>query len=414
MWRNSPGPHVEIGRPPIRVLHVVSTFAVKTDTIWLSQLLARLSRERIASSIVCMYGGDEMRTRFDQLGIPTVNLNAPRAVSPGGLWRLTRLIRGLRAQVVHTHLLRADLYGGLAARLAGVPAVLTTRYAIYPYARAVARRCDGILDRACRMLATDALCVSEAVRQDLMTRLRWPAARAHTIRTGLDFDAWHADPAARTELRKQWSVPDGSPLVVTVARLSHEKGLEVLIEAADLVRRQHPNVRFVCVGDGPLAATLARQIAERGLTEHVRLAGFHRDIPSVLSAADFFVLPSHMEGMPNAVLEAFAAGLPVVASAAGGLVEAVENERTGLLVPARDANALAIAINRLVENPHFAQAMAKAGQVAARERFSIGQVAAQYEALYSRLLEKIGPRTPAPAGIIMTEPWSRSGKAAIR
>lgn len=380
-------PQLSVGlQGPVRVLHLVSTFAVKTDTKWLEQLLLHVSDDRVESSIACMYGSGPMRSRFESLGLATFDVDAPSILSPGGLWRLIRLIRRIRPHVLHTHLLRADLYGGLAGRLAGVPVILTTQYAVWPYARVTARRSDAILDRVCRGLATHAICVSEAVRQDLIARVGWRPARAFTIRTGLDFDAWHPDPRARERLREEWSVPDDAPLVMTVARLSREKGIEVLIEAADLVRRKHPQVRFVLVGDGPLVTSLVSLIRERQLERSVLLAGFHRDIPSVLSAADLFVLPSHMEGMPNAVLEAFAAGLPVVATAVGGLPEVITPEQTGLLVPPRDPGALSSAIARLIGDKQLARRLAEAGSIEAKERHSVTKVAREHESLYTRLV----------------------------
>jgi len=377
-----------VSSEPIRVLHVVSTFAIKTDTIWLSQLLSRCSRERLDSSIACMYGGGPMQRRFSDLGVPTFQLHAPRGISPSGLWQLLRLVRRVRPQVLHTHLLRADLYGGLAGRLSGVPVVLTSQYALFPCARAVKRRSDRVLDRLCRLFATDALAVSEAVRRDLIDRVGWPSDRVHTVRTGLDFDAWPSNLPVGMQWRKSWGIDTDSPLIVTVARLSYEKGLEVLVEAAALVSSEFPNARFLIVGEGPAAGSLAEQIAQLDLKGVVHLAGFHQDVPSILSAADLFVLPSHMEGLPNAVLEAFAAGLPVVASAVGGLPEAVEHERTGLLVPPGDAPALAAAVCRLLREPQFARLVARQGSQAAREKFSLQRVARIYAALYEELVHR--------------------------
>lgn len=333
-----------------------------------------------------MYGGGGMRDRFERAGIPTFDLRAGRAIDPVGLWRLVRLMRRIRPHIVHTHLLRADLYGGLAARLAGVPVVLTSQYAVFPYSRVRSRMSDPVLDRVCRGLASDALAVSEAVRRDLISRVGWDAERTHTIRTGLDFTAWRPDPRARQQLRARWDIPDAAPVMMTVARLSREKGLDVLIEAAGIVRQRHPDARFVLVGDGPLEGNLAEQIRRRGLHDTVRLAGFHADVPSVLSAADVFVLPSYMEGMPNAVLEAFAARLPVVASAVGGLAEVIEHERTGLLIPPGDAGGLSAAVCRILDERELAGRLAKAGAERARERFSIQRVTDEYESLYRKLI----------------------------
>ena len=360
---------------PVRILHFVSTFAGKTDTRWLVQLLGALDDDRFESHIAAMYGPEAVRTAFEQAGAQTYTINAPRAVSPLALWRCWRLIRRVRPDIVHTHLLRSDLYGAAAARLAGVPAVLTSKYALGQYSRAT------------RRLSTHALAVSEAVRSDLVERLGWDAQRVSTIHTGYDFEAAPTiDPEARARLRALWSVPLAAPVVVALARLSYEKGLDVLIRAARLVRRQIPEARFVIAGEGPLRAELERLISELDLTGTVLLAGWQPDVRAVLSAADLFAMPSHMEGMPNAVLEAHAAELPVVASAVGGLVEVVEHEVTGLLVPPADPEALAAALLRLISDQRLARRMAADGRQRAAERFGLAPVTRRYEELYDRLV----------------------------
>ena len=378
----------------IRLLHLVSTFAVKTDTKWLYQLMGRLPRDRFEPAIACMYGGGEMMQHFAGLGVQTWNLAAPGGMSPLAVWRAYRLIRSFDPQIVHTHLLRADLYGGLAARLAGVPVVLSTAYALGAYSRDKIRRLDGVLDRMCRAVATDGLAVSDAVRSDLIERLRWPAERVSTIHTGITFRG--AEEAAcevrpseceseRVRIRDAWHVPNGSPLVLTVARLSYEKGLDVLIDAAAHVRDHVPDARYVVVGDGPLRDTLQRRITAAGLENVVRLVGFRKDISTILSAADLFVLPSLSEGMPNAVLEAYAAGLPVVTTSAGGLSEAVAHEVSGLLVSPGNAEALATAITRVLQDETLRCRLMHDGQAWARKRFSIERIVDQYAEFYERL-----------------------------
>ncbi len=369
----------------MRILHLVSTFEVKTDTKWLYRLLGRLDRSRFESAIACFYEGGLMMERFSALGMPAFNFNVPGRASPAALGRVLGLIRAYRPQVVHTHLLRADLYGGLAARLAGVPVVLSTAYALGDYRRDKVRRVDDFLDRVCRRLATDLLAVSEAVREDRIRRLRWPSDRVHTIHTGIEFPATADDGSARTRIRHEWGIPDRSPLVLAVARLSYEKGIDILIEAAAAIHRQLPAARFVVVGDGPLRDNLVVRIRSMGIEGVVQLAGFREDVETVLPAGDLFVMPSLMEGMPNALLEAHVAGLPVVASSVGGLAEAIEHERSGLLVPPRDPAALAAAIVRILNDEPLRRRLAHDGREFARQRFAVELVARRYEDLYEKL-----------------------------
>jgi len=323
--------------------------------------------------------------RFADLPVRVFNLDAPRKISPAALCRVRRLIRSFDPQIVHTHLLRADLYGGLAARLAKVPVVLSSVYAVGSYRRDKVRRLDGLLDRMCRRLATDALAVSEAVRADLIERLGWPADRVNVVRTGTTFPDESPDQAARRCIRQEWRAGDSAPLVLTIARLSYEKGIDVLIRSAGIVHRELPTARFVVLGEGPLKSALDRQIRDLGLTGVVHLAGFRPDVDAALAAADLFVLPSLMEGMPNAILEAYAAGRPVVATSAGGSSEAVDHERSGILVPPHNAEALASAVVRVLRDEPLRRRLGRAGRAWARERFSIERVVGRYETLYERL-----------------------------
>ena len=379
----------------IRVLHFVSTFALKTDTKWLAQLLAHLPHERVQSAIACFYGEGEMRARFDAIGLETFTLSAERELSPTALRRAWRLIRSWRPDIVHTHLLRADLYAGLAARIAGVPVILSTSYAIGQFRRARVRRVDPLLDWVCGRLPTDMLAVSGAVAEDLKSRRHWPADRVHVVRTGVSFPA-ELDRAAaadsRGRIRASWRIPNDAVLVLTSARLNYEKGINVLARAAERVMRICPSARFVVAGDGPMREELQAQIDAAGLTDVFTLAGFRTDMEAVLASADVFVLPSLMDGMPNALLEAYAAGLPVIATSVGGCPEAVDDNRTGLLVPPGDPDALAAAIARLAGDAPLREKLAAEGHRWARERFAVEVVTRQYAALYDRLLERNAPR----------------------
>jgi len=371
---------------PVRVLHVVSTFEVKTDTKWLIQLLGHLDRRRVASSIACMYGGGPMQERFASLGIETANWHAPAELGPSPLARAYRGIRDGRFDVVHTHLLRADLYAGLAARLAGAKAVVSTVYAIGPYRRSRRRRLDGLLDQLTRLWPTHLVAVSRAVKDDCVRRLRWADTRVSVIHTGIEADRYGPDASARDRIRSEWGIEPATPLIVTVARLGYEKGLATLVEASAALAKRHPTAVTAIVGDGPMRAELADKIATAGFSGRVRLMGFRADVPDVLRAADVFCLPSDMEGLPNAILEACAAGLPVVATAVGGVPELVVDGETGLLVAPGRPDALADAIGRLLDDAPLARRLADAGRQRVAATFDVDAVAERYQAMYEALV----------------------------
>jgi len=380
---------VRVGpRRPIRVLHVVSTFEVKTDTKWLLQLVRHLDPHRVAPAIACMYGGGAMQKRFGSLGIETANLTSPVEIDLSAIGRAFRYIRSGRFDVVHTHLVRADLYAGLAARLAGVSAVVSTVYAIGPFRRSRRRRLDGLLDQLTRLWPTHLLTVSQAVKDDCARRNRWPASRISVIHTGVEPGDYGPDASARRRVRADWGLSQDTPLIVTAARLSYEKGLPTLIDATAELAKRHPTAVTVVVGEGPMRAELTRKIASAGLADRVRLAGFRTDMPAVLAAADVFCLPSQMEGLPNVLLEASATGLPVVATRVGGVPELVVADQTGLLVPPGRADELARAIGRVLEDRALAERLGRAARRRIEDEFSARAAAVKYQVLYEALVDR--------------------------
>lgn len=364
---------------------MVSTFERKADTNWLASLLPRLDRRRVVPTIACMYGGGKMQEWFGLRGIETANFASPGEIDLAVIGRICRYIRSGRFDAVHTHLLRADLYAGLAARLAGTRVIISTIHAIGQYRREKRRRLDGLLDELTRLWPTHLLAVSQAVKDDCVRRLRWPESKVSVIRTGIEPSEFGRKESARRRIRTEWELEPATPLIVTVARLSYEKGLPTLIEAARVVTQRHPTATFVIVGDGPMKAELETRIAVANLCRRVRLAGFRADVPDVLAAADMFCMPSYMEGLPIALLEAMAAELPVVATGVGGIPELLAAKETGIRVTPHRPDELAEAIDRLLEDPALMARMGKAGRARVTEHFSVDVVAEEYTALYEAL-----------------------------
>jgi glycosyltransferase involved in cell wall biosynthesis len=372
---------------PWRVLHFVSTFAVKTDTKWLVQIARHLDRSRFALSAACFHEDGPIRQQLESLGVPTFNLQVPSERDPRAIVRARRLIVEQGCDAVHTHLLRADLLAGLAARWAGVPAIISTVYALGEYRREKRRRTDPLLDAVCAVLPTHAVAVADAIKRDCLKRLKMRGENITVIHTGIDPPP-PVDPGRIDALRARWGLFPRHRLVLTLARLSYEKGVDVLVEAARLVRRTHPDVRFAVLGEGPDRPALEDRIRSANLDSVVRLAGFEADVWPAIWAAEVVCLPSKSEGMPNVLLEAMAAGKPIVASCVGGVPEAVESEINGLLVEPDEPASLAGAILRLVDDASLAQRLGKVARETAEARFSAKESVAAYARLYRRLLER--------------------------
>ncbi len=366
------------GGLPRRVLHFVSTFAVKTDTKWLVQLARQVDPSRYEFSVACFYDDGPIREQLESLGVRTFNLQSPGEHDPRAILRAKGVIQQVQPDVVHTHLLRADLFAGSAARWAGVPVIVSTVYAVGQYRRSKRRRSDRLLDLACAALPTHILAVSGAVRNDLIDRIELEASDITVIHTGIEPPA-NADSSLRDGAIRERTI-------LTLARLSYEKGVDTLIDAAAVLHRTHSAARFVVVGDGPDRRELEGRIRARGLDGIVRLMGFTDDVWPYLNACDVVAVPSKSEGMPNALLEAMAAGKPIVATTVGGIPEAIAHRENGLLVRPESPSELAAAIGELLDDATFAERLGSSARRTVEERFHVRDIAVRYMDLYDRLL----------------------------
>ena len=206
-----------------------------------------------------------------------------------------------------------------------------------------------------------------------------PTRRVSVVPNGIDFEG-HVKRHASVSKRRR---------VVTVANLRPEKGYDVLLDAAARVRLLYPDATFELIGGGTELAALRARAQALGLTEAVTFAGHSDDIPARLGAADIFVLPSRSEAFPNAVLEAMASGLPVIASAVGGVLEMVNHERTGLLVPPDDPTALAAELCRLMSDSALASALGAAAAAEAA-RYTFSRMVSSFDAIYCAELARRG------------------------
>jgi glycosyltransferase involved in cell wall biosynthesis len=299
---------------------------------------------------------------------------------PAALIRFAGELRRAQASVFHMHLNwpLGCRYATTAALVARVPAVVSTAHLCAPV--------NDIRFGAMRMRLRTAIvdryvAVSSAMTAGLRDTLGIPEAKIRVIQNGIDVGAFGrpCDPA----LRAQLSGGTNRPLVFTPARLHAQKGHTFLLEAA----AQVPDAIFVLAGDGEERPRLEEQAGQLQIADRVRFLGNRQDIPALMACCDLFVLPSLYEGLPLSVLEAMAAGRPVVATAVSGTPEAVIDGVTGLLVPPSDAASLSAAIRRVLSDPELADRIARAGRTAVAEKFSGGAMVSATAGLYEELLQ---------------------------
>jgi glycosyltransferase involved in cell wall biosynthesis len=226
------------------------------------------------------------------------------------------------------------------------------------------------------------LSVSEEARSSVSAHLR---DRVEALHHGIDRDALVASARPRAQTRAELGFDEPTPVAVHVANFRKEKAHEVLLDAARLLADAHHPVVFLLVGQGQLEEQVRARAAELDLRDHVRFLGFREDVASIIAAADLLVLSSDHEGLPVAVMEAFALGVPLVATAVGGIPEAVEHEREGLLVAPRDPSALAAAVRSLCDDPGMRTSLA-AGARKRSTQFDATIVVGRIESVYRGVL----------------------------
>jgi glycosyltransferase involved in cell wall biosynthesis len=285
------------------------------------------------------------------------------------------------ADVLLCHGYKADLLGRLAARRCAVPVVAVSRGWT---GESLKVRLYEAVDRLHLRWMDRVVCVSEA-QADKVRRAGVPAERVRVILNAVDPRRFHPKNEASRDRLLRLFLRRPAFVVGAAGRLSPEKGFEVLIAAAQRVAQWRDSAGFVIFGEGPCRAQLERQIREAGLTDSVVLAGFRADLDAFLPALDLLALSSFTEGMPNVVLEAFAAGVPVAATAVGGVPEVVEPGRNGFLAPAGDADALADRILDALSNPVRLSTMGDHGRRRIGADFGFAAQARRYKELIAEL-----------------------------
>lgn len=322
------------------------------------------------------------RARSQGFKTETLVHNTPRLMAAAT--EVAERLRQTRADVLCCHGYKADLVGWRAARRVGIPVVAVSRGWTWATLKV---RCYEFLDRLVLHGMDRVVCVSEEQARRVRRALV-DARKIRVLRNAIDLERFtDPDPTLRDRLQGWFAVPP-SRIVGAVGRLSPEKGIDVLLEAAAQVIRRQPDTGFVVFGEGPQRTALERRIDRLGLAGRFLLAGFREDVDRWLPTFDLLALPSFTEGLPNAALEALAAQVPVVATAVGGTPEVIRSGESGLLVPSGDPASLAEGILEVLGNAPLRRTFAGNGWALVREEFSFAAQARGYLELFADVLRK--------------------------
>jgi glycosyltransferase involved in cell wall biosynthesis len=373
---------------PRPVVYVIADMITGGTQTHLLEVFRHLDRTVFRPSLFVLRDGGNLLGEAAAAGVDvrtfgmSGTLRNPRDLA--GLAGMVRAMRELRPVVVHGYLLRGNFYGAVAGRLAGVPAVVTSKRGLHEPAGVAETVSVRVSNRLSHAVTGNSLEVLEFTRR---VEGSFPAPMT-MIPSGIDtdrFDPRRVGGWPRGTLREALGLGK-APVVGTAITFRPRKGFRMLFEAMAEIRRRVPDARLVIAGADEMSPEARDLAASLDLLRSVHVIGRRGDMPEVLSALDVFVLPSESEGMSNAILEAMAMRLPVVATDVGGAREQLEEGRSGYLVSYPDSAALATKVTRLLEDPALRESVGAAARERVTRRYSAAGMVRQIEDLYASLL----------------------------
>jgi glycosyltransferase involved in cell wall biosynthesis len=374
----------------IRLAYFIDHLKVGGAQRHLVEVLRRLDRQRFVPQVWTLRGEGELISEVENLGVSTQSFGLGNRLQDLRNIRLfawaIRQLRKERVHIVHCYLSVANVVGTLTALLARVPVLLVSKRSLDSYHKKV----EAWGHWAVNHVADRVVANAEAVKEFVIRTEGCPAEKLVVIPNGIDAD--FVLNGARERERAALGLGPQDRVVGTLGRLAWKKGHEYLLQAAAEILQEDPQVTFVLVGDGPLRQQLEKQARTLGIAPRVKFLGQRLDSQAVISLFDVFVLPSVIEGMPNALLEAMALERPVVVTNVGGNAEVVTDGATGMVVPPRQPTEMAQAVRRLLHDNGLARRLATAGRQAVTQRFCFRQTLHAMETLYEALLAEKGVR----------------------
>jgi glycosyltransferase involved in cell wall biosynthesis len=382
----------------VNVLEIITRLDAGGSAISVMELAARLDNSRYETFLVAGKTNDPdggIRRFLDEKGVAHTfvdDLVRPLALWSDirAFWKLYRMIRKRRYDIVHTHTSKAGILGRWAAWMAGVPRIIhTTHGHIFHGYFGKLPISFFILAERVTALITDKIVVLTRMERDDHFRLKIaPPDRFAVIPAGIDLSVFSIDPESGRRLRRELGVPEGDVVFGSVARLDPIKGSRFLIDAMPQVVEKYPGTTLVLVGDGSEREGLMKQCRALGIQDHVIFAGYQEDVLKYLNLMDVFVLASINEGMGMALVEAMACAKAIIATRTGGIPEIIEDGHNGILVPPGDADALGRAMMELLAHPDTRSRLQENTKKFDLQRFSIDKMVSDTDRLYTSLLAR--------------------------
>ncbi|MBN1543379.1 glycosyltransferase [candidate division KSB1 bacterium] len=324
----------------------------------------------------------ELAQEAHNLGLPVQLFPCAHPLDRHTLSHIRRVVAAEGIDLIHSHGYKANFYAWMAGK--NRTSLITTCHLWT--GTSLKNRAYEILDRTCLNRFDQIVAVSPALEAQVLAH-GITRSKVQMILNGIDTVRF-AKLSNTSPLKNSFSLPLEAPIITTIGRLTEQKGHLYLLQAVPSILRSRPDIHFLIVGDGHLKEKLQKSIQDLSISNSVHLVGAHKDIPGILALTDIFVLPSVDEGLPMVILEAMAAGKPIVATKVGGVAKAVEHNQTGLLIEPRDPHVLAIALLDLLQDINRCRALAQAAQRKAKADFSSAAMGSRYLEIYRTIVAK--------------------------
>lgn len=363
----------------IKVLHIVYSLQLGGAERVVTNYALYHNRQVYEPVVVALTQGGPLEDDLNAAGVTTYILGKRLGFDPRVILKLARIMRDEGIEIVHVHTPLANNWGVPAALLSGVRTVIRTEHGLFRRERQYYFFVNAVLGLFNRqILACSNRAKDSHVAMDPLSRRKY-----RTIYNGIDV-AQYRNPGDTSKLRKELDLREGTPVVGIIGSLIPLKGHRTFLGMAELISRGRPDIRFLIVGEGPLRDELESLAREHGLANNVIFTGVRRDIPELLSLMNVFVLSSYSEAHPLTILEAMAAGKPVVATDVGGNAESVVHGETGFIVSPDDSEKLFREVKRLIEDPALAARMGEKGYERVRREFTVEKMVSETEAVYEQ------------------------------
>jgi len=375
----------------IKVIFVITGSGVGGAEKMLYHTIKGLKPERYTAKLCSLKKKGVFASRLEADGLEVYSLNMSDEATLAGWFDSLRALVQLaiyflreRPAVVHSFLFRANIIARIAGYLTGVPVIISSVRVM-----GGEKQYHHFIDRVTAFMADHFVAVSNGVKEHILHTSHVAEDKVSTIYNGVVVEC--SSTFDKTAFMSSVGLKNDERILLTAGRLHRQKGYDHLIRAMPMVQSAFPGVKLLILGEGEEENNLKKLADSLELTEKVIFTGLRSDVDSLLHCIEIFVLPSRWEGLPNVLLEAMAAGKPVVATAVGGIPELVVQGVTGVLVPPQDTLALADAIKGLLSDEKRALAMGSAGRQRVQQCFSMDAMISKTEALYQELLTRKKP-----------------------